>query len=222
MTAAVVVALLAWGTLTAIDLVSVGQVMIARPLVAGTVAGVLLGDAAAGALVGGVLELFALEILAVGGARYPDYGPGAVAGAAVVAHAPVELALGVGVAAGLLLAWLGQASIGWLRRGTTRAVRARLAELAAGDRRILARLHLGGAARDALRGLVLTGLGLAAAAALRAAPTLGARPALALSVGLVGAAVGTGAAAAWRLAAGPRLRGVLAGIVVGGIAWTLW
>ena len=43
-----VVLLLIWGTLTAVDLVSVPQAMISRPLVAGTVAGCLAGDLEAG------------------------------------------------------------------------------------------------------------------------------------------------------------------------------
>lgn len=61
--------LLLWGTAVALDLVSVPQVMITRPLVAGTVAGVILGDPAAGAAVGAILELFALDLLPVGAAR---------------------------------------------------------------------------------------------------------------------------------------------------------
>jgi len=42
---ATLLALLAWGTLVGLDLVSGPQIMIARPLVAGTVAGALAGDA---------------------------------------------------------------------------------------------------------------------------------------------------------------------------------
>ena len=42
--------LLAWGTLVGLDLVTVSQTMIARPLVAGSVAGVILGTALAVAL----------------------------------------------------------------------------------------------------------------------------------------------------------------------------
>ena len=37
-----------WGTVVGLDLISVGQFMLARPLVAGTVAGMIVGDPVAG------------------------------------------------------------------------------------------------------------------------------------------------------------------------------
>jgi mannose/fructose/N-acetylgalactosamine-specific phosphotransferase system component IIC len=46
--------LLLWGTLVGLDLVSVPQMMIARPIVAGPVAGALLGDLATGLALGAV------------------------------------------------------------------------------------------------------------------------------------------------------------------------
>jgi PTS system mannose-specific IIC component len=73
--------LVGWGTLVALDLVSVPQAMIARPIVAGAVAGWMCGDLDAGLRVGLLFELFALDVLPVGAVRYPDYGP-----ATVVAH----------------------------------------------------------------------------------------------------------------------------------------
>ena len=48
LSAPVVASLLLWGTLVGLDLVSVPQAMISRPLVAGTVAGWLVGDVHAG------------------------------------------------------------------------------------------------------------------------------------------------------------------------------
>ena len=72
---------LLWGTLVGLDLVTGPQTMIARPLVAGTVAGWLLGDAVGGFAVGAVLELCAVEIMPFGSARYADYGLGAVSAA---------------------------------------------------------------------------------------------------------------------------------------------
>ncbi|MBA3761296.1 MAG: PTS sugar transporter subunit IIC, partial [Gemmatimonadales bacterium] len=75
----VVLSLLVWGTLVGLDLVSVPQAMISRPLVAGTVAGWLVGDVEAGLRIGVVFELFALDVLPVGAVRYPDYGPATVA-----------------------------------------------------------------------------------------------------------------------------------------------
>ena len=57
--------LVIWGTLVGLDLVSVPQAMIARPVVAGAVAGWLAGDVEAGLRVGVLFELFALDVLPV-------------------------------------------------------------------------------------------------------------------------------------------------------------
>mgnify|MGYP001324393366 FL=1 len=62
-------ALLVWGTLVGVDLVSAPQMMIARPFVAGTVAGLLLGDVETGLRVGVVFELFQFDVLPVGAVR---------------------------------------------------------------------------------------------------------------------------------------------------------
>ena len=75
---AVALSLVAWGTIVGVDLVSAPQGLLSRPLVAAAVTGWLLGDVAAGLQVGLVLECFALDVLPVGAAKYPDYGPGAV------------------------------------------------------------------------------------------------------------------------------------------------
>ncbi|HXE59015.1 MAG TPA: PTS sugar transporter subunit IIC, partial [Gemmatimonadales bacterium] len=99
-----------WGTAVGLDLVSVPQVMLSRPLVAGTVAGCIVGDVEAGLRVGAVLELFALDVLPIGAVRYPDYGPATVAAVAAAGGAPGwQLGLGVAVAVGLATAALG----GW-------------------------------------------------------------------------------------------------------------
>ena len=52
-----------WGVVVALDLVTGPQVMVARPLVAASVAGWIMGDVIAGVTVGSVLELCALEIM---------------------------------------------------------------------------------------------------------------------------------------------------------------
>ncbi|MDQ3136008.1 MAG: PTS sugar transporter subunit IIC, partial [Gemmatimonadota bacterium] len=111
-----VVLLLLWGTVVGLDLVSVPQAMLSRPLVAGTVAGWLAGDVQAGLRVGTVLELFALDVLPIGAVRYPDYGPATVVAAAVAAGAPWELGLGLSVGVGLVLAVLGGWSLQLVRR----------------------------------------------------------------------------------------------------------
>ena len=69
MTALEVAMLLGWGTLVGVDLVSVGQLMIARPIVAGTIAGLLIGDVETGIRLGLIFELFQFDILPFGAVR---------------------------------------------------------------------------------------------------------------------------------------------------------
>ncbi len=103
--------LVIWGTLVGLDLVSVPQAMIARPVVAGAVAGWLAGDVDAGLRVGVLFELFALDVLPVGAVRYPDYGPATVAATALAADSPWQFALGQAAALGLAVAVLGGFSL---------------------------------------------------------------------------------------------------------------
>lgn len=211
------VLLLVWGIVTGLDLVSVPQAMLSRPLVAATVAGAILGDIESGLRVGVVLELFALDVLPVGAVRYPDYGPASVGAAAVVAGTPWELSLGVGVGVGLLVATVGGWSLLFLRRVNAHAVQRHTAALQAGDSAVIRRLHYAAIARDVLRSLVLTALAIGAAGiAVRSA-----RPSRETAVALTIAAVGAGAASAL----GGALRGAGVGsrrrwLVVGGAVGT--
>ncbi len=216
--AADLVVLLVWGTVVGLDLVTGPQVMIARPLVAGTVAGWLLGDAATGLLIGVLFELFQYDVLPVGAARYPEYGPATVA-AVAAAHGvagPAGLALGalVGLATGVA----GGTSLGVVRRLNTGAVRAVAPRLEAGDPRTLARLHAAGVARDGARAAAVTALGLALAWLARAvlAGTL-APPALALAAAAAGgAALAAAMSGTLRLVGrGPDVRWLAAGVVTG-------
>ena len=68
------------GAMLGLDVVSFPQAMLSRPIVAATVAGAIVGDAAAGLLVGVALELIALETLPVGASRYPEWGSASVVG----------------------------------------------------------------------------------------------------------------------------------------------
>ena len=164
--------LLGWGTLVALDLVSVPQAMYARPLVAGTVAGLIAGDVTTGLALGVLLELFALDVLPVGAARYPDHGPATVAAVAAAAGAPWPERMGTAVLLALLLAVLGGWSLQRLRHRNAEALHGRAAALAAGSQPALRALQWGGLGRDAIRGLLLTALGLAGALLLRAFPPL--------------------------------------------------
>ncbi len=211
------VALLAWGTLVGLDLVSAVQAMIARPLVAGGVAGLLLGDVGAGLRVGAVIELFALDVLPVGAARYPDYGPPTVGATALAAGGPWELSLGLAGTLALVGAVVGGWSLQFLRRRNAAAIQRAAGALAAGESPAIRRLQYRGLARDALRSALLTGLVLAGGAGAALIP-LDRPTAAALTVVIVGiglaAALGGAARSAGR---GRRRGGLLVGLAVGAV-----
>ncbi len=112
--------MLAWGGLVGLDATSFGQFMISRPFVAASILGALLGEPAAGALIGAAVESFALTALPIGAARYPESGTAAVAATgAYAAAAPVGTPFTLLVLALLLaLLWerVGEASVAALRR----------------------------------------------------------------------------------------------------------
>ena len=158
-TLAVVLSL--WSILVTVDLVSMPQGLLARPLVAGTVAGMLAGDTTAGLLVGAVLELYALDVLPIGAARYPDYGAAAVTAAAAAALTPAAPTLAVAGILGLPLAILGGWTLHVHRRRTAKSIHRRLERVAAGDARAIWELQRNGLARDGIRGVLLGAVGLA-------------------------------------------------------------
>jgi len=212
------VLLVLWGTLVALDLVSVPQAMLSRPLVAGTVAGWILGDVEAGLRVGVVLELFALDVLPIGAVRYPDYGPATVVGVALAAGAPWEFGLGVSVGVALVLASLGGWSLQVVRRWNARAIQRRSAALAAGESGAIRRLQYAGLARDGARGAVLTALGLLAAWGLGRWLTLDRSTAVGLTLVAVGAGLAAAANGAVRSAGrGLRLKWLAAGALAGAV-----
>jgi PTS system mannose-specific IIC component len=211
--------LLLWGTVAGLDLATVGQVMVGRPLVAGIVAGMLAGDPAAGALVGVTLELFALDLLPVGGARYPDYGPAAVAGVATAAGAPGVLGLGPAIAVALVVGYAGELTVQLVRRLNSTDVQRRRAELDAGDLAGIRRVQWRGMTRDAIRALGVTLLGLALAAVARRWLPLTLRGSVLVATVAVGAAVAAAVTGALRLSGAGRARAWLAAGIVGGIVW---
>ena len=152
------------GTLVGLDLASVPQAMFSRPLVAGLLGGMAVGQPLPGLAVGALLELFALDVLPVGASRNPDWGPGAVAvGALAGAHQEGMLASGLlGLAlVAVVSAWAG----GWLshavRRANVGTVTALRAALEAGDAGAVRTAQRRGLLRDAARGFGLTALTLA-------------------------------------------------------------
>ena len=214
------VALLVWGTLVGLDLVSVAQAMLSRPLVAGAVTGLLVGDVGAGVRVGALIELFALDVLPVGAARYPDYGPPTVAATALAAGGPWELTLGLAGTLALVGAVLGGWSLQYVRRRNALAIQQAAAALAAGESRVIRRLQYAGLARDAVRSALLTGVALAGAAAA-AVISLERTTAAALTVVMVGIGLAAALGGAVRGAGPGRRRAWLVGGLATGtlLAW---
>jgi len=219
----VLIALVVWGTLVGVDLVSLPQMMIARPLVAGTVAGAILGDIPTGLKLGVVFELLQYDILPVGAVRYPEYGPATVAAVATAHASSGVLGLGLGALVGLVTGLLGGVTINILRRVNSRIVHAAASELEAGDPRALVRVHVGGLLRDGLRAAVVTVVGLVLAWLARPlGGVLTVRGAVLLAVAVVATALAAGAAGTLRLVGrGPTLAWFAAGLG-GGIVATLW
>jgi mannose/fructose/N-acetylgalactosamine-specific phosphotransferase system component IIC len=208
--------LVIWGTLVGLDLVSVPQAMISRPLVAGTVAGWLAGDVHTGLRVGVLFELFALDVLPVGAVKYPDYGPATIAAVVLGAGSIWQLSLGLSVALGLVLALLGGWSLQVVRRWNARAIQQRSAALAAGESSAIRRLQYGGLLRDALRGFTLTLLGVVLAIAIKNHARLDDQTQLALTLVAVGSALAAAANGAFRSSGrSARLKWLAAGAGAG-------
>lgn len=153
------VAILAWGVIVGLDLVSVLQGLLSRPLVAASVAGLLAGNVAAGLVAGMVLELYALDVLPIGASRYPDYSVAAVAAGVGAALAPPALAAGVAGMIGLPMAMFGGWTLQALRRRNAVSVHRRLERVASGDGRAISELQRNGIWRDAVRSLALAFIG---------------------------------------------------------------
>jgi PTS system mannose-specific IIC component len=161
MDAGLVASLLGLGVIVGLDVVTVGQVMLGRPFVAATLAGVVCGVPVPAAMVGALLEAIALETMPFGASRYPEWGTaGVTAGvvAALVPDGPGRIVLGV--TAGLLIAWVGAHSMVVLRHRNGRRFLAAEAQFAAGDAAPLGRQMAAGIAGDAVRAALVTAAGL--------------------------------------------------------------
>jgi mannose/fructose/N-acetylgalactosamine-specific phosphotransferase system component IIC len=164
------IAWLAWGTLVGVDFVTVPQGLLSRPIVAASVTGLLLGDPGTGLVVGMTLELYALDVLPIGAARYPDFGIAAVAAAATAAHSPLAMAPAFAGLVGLPMAMLGGWSLQRLRRRNAVSVVRRLERVAAGDARAIWELQRNGLIRDGLRSLAVTAVGVGVAMVISRIP----------------------------------------------------
>jgi mannose/fructose/N-acetylgalactosamine-specific phosphotransferase system component IIC len=212
----VVIPLLLWGTLVGLDLVSVPQAMISRPIVAGVVAGLLAGDLEAGVRIGVLFELFALDVFPAGAVRYPDYGPATIAAVVLGVGTPWELGLGVSAALGLVLAVLGGWSLQVVRRSNARAIQRQSAALAAGESSAIRRLQYGGILRDAARGFILTLAGLVLASTIADSVRLDRQTAVAFTLVAIGSALAAATSGAFRSSGrGTRLKWLIAGVATG-------
>lgn len=209
--------LIAWGTVAGLDLASVLQGLLSRPLVVGAGAGWILGDVESGLRVGALLELFALDVVPVGSSRYPDFGAATAAAVVVAAGGPLHETLGAATGVGLVLATLAGMTLPVTRRLNARTVRAHADRLTAGDEGAVRRVHWAGLGHDAVRSVFVAGATLTIAVAIR---WLGAVPDGAAGTALTAVA---GAGAAWAVAhgamtsgrSGPRWRWAVAGLGLG-------
>jgi len=212
--------LLIWGTLVGLDLVSIPQMMIARPLVAGAVAGGILGDATTGIMIGALFELFQFDILPVGAVRYPEYGPATVAAVSAAHAIPGVLGFGLGALVGLVTGLIGGESLHRLRRITTRAVQRAAEPLERGDVRVLMRVHATAILRDGVRAALVTAVGLVLAQAARSVLAIAVSPRGAglLGAAAVAAALAAGSSGTYRLVGrGPALRWFALGLCGGAV-----
>ncbi|HEY0805026.1 MAG TPA: PTS sugar transporter subunit IIC [Pseudonocardiaceae bacterium] len=128
-----------WACFCIYDVLGPTLIYDSRPLIAGTVAGLIIGDVTLGMAVGATLELAALGVYTYGGATIPDYTTGAIVGTAL-AHAAgggfsheLAIGIGLGIPAALLLTALDP--IGrflptfWIHRADTAAVLGRTREM---------------------------------------------------------------------------------------------
>jgi mannose/fructose/N-acetylgalactosamine-specific phosphotransferase system component IIC len=128
-----------WAVFCVYDMLGPTLIYASRPLIAGTVAGLIIGDLTLGMAVGATLELAALGIYTYGGATIPDYTTGAIVGT-TLAHAAggdfahqLAIGIGLGIPAALLLTALDP--IGrflptfWIHRADQAAIRGRTREL---------------------------------------------------------------------------------------------
>jgi PTS system mannose-specific IIC component len=146
------------GGVLGLDVVCFPQMMFSRPLVAATLAGALVGDAAMGIFVGVTLELIALATLPFGASRYPEWGSAAVVGGAIAGalHTQQAGALTLGVLAALATAWIGGMTLVKLRLWNAWLARKRRQALDAGSRGAVIGLQLAGLTGDAVRAVLLT------------------------------------------------------------------
>lgn len=144
------------GGVVGLDGTAFPQAMFSRPIVAGPMTGLVFGRPVEGALIGAVLEAFALVILPVGAAKYPEVGLGAVAATAAYLDTTVTQFAGPVLLLAILfgLGWerVGGLSVRLERRLNERLVAAGVPLRRPGDAEAR---HLTAMGVDLLRGAAL-------------------------------------------------------------------
>jgi PTS system mannose-specific IIC component len=148
------------GGLLGLDGTAVGQFMVSRPLVAGTLTGWLVGDPALGAAIGAVLELYLLVSFPTGGSRFPEGSAATVVAVSVAAPFSGPGAVAMATAVGLVWGQIGGVTVTLQRKANGRLVPP--AEAAGPRARRLSTAHLLAIGLDLARGSALTFTGVLA------------------------------------------------------------
>lgn len=142
------------GGLLVLDGASLGQFMVSRPVVAGTLTGWILGDPLLGFGLGSLLEVYLLVEFPVGGARFPEGAPAAVIAVASATASPFPGGEALGVAVALIWGQLGGLTVTRLRTFNQRLAPDE-ARADVGARRVVV-AQLFGILLDFSRGAILT------------------------------------------------------------------
>jgi mannose/fructose/N-acetylgalactosamine-specific phosphotransferase system component IIC len=213
------------GALVGLDGISWSQLMISRPIVAGTLGGLLFGDPGAGFLSGALLEIVSARHPPYGAARYPETGPaGLIAGAAYASVGSAGLLPLITVTlAGWAIGWTGSHSIQLQRALNGHLVGDPTAF--GGDARMLTRRHRLAMRLDAVRAAFITAVFVvptmvAANFAASFAPPTHARLSGALAAAGIAGLAGAGARVlggrprGWSAFAGGALAGAALGVLL--------
>ncbi|MGV8049804.1 MAG: PTS mannose/fructose/sorbose/N-acetylgalactosamine transporter subunit IIC [Anaerolineaceae bacterium] len=92
-----------WAYICVFDMLGPNFIMAERPLIAGFVTGLIIGDVKSGLMIGGTLELMALGVYTYGGATIPDYTVGAILGTYFGRGGNFETGIALAIPAALLL-----------------------------------------------------------------------------------------------------------------------
>jgi len=92
-----------WAYICMVDDLGPKMFLLARPLNAGFVTGLIVGDVKTGLLIGGTLELMALGVYTYGGATIPDFTVGAILGTFFGKGGNFETGIALAIPAAILL-----------------------------------------------------------------------------------------------------------------------